>query len=237
MSIKIENNYYFHRTDDGIGAWYSSQFVTSSLLGTLNPSYPGTYYDFAFKASKSGVSFRDNNNSSNSLTPKTDTLACNTKSVKVKYIWLNDTLGLNKYEWAWANKKSNEQFPEITFEGSGNYNLALKITFSDGKTESFKQTLTIPDCASNISNIDTSKVYKSNDFLIFPNPTNNFITVELKESTNYICTIIDTYGKKIKDIKINGKSIEIDCKDLSSGLYFIKVENQNTNYISKFIKQ
>ena len=48
----------FYRTDDGSGAWYSSQFESSSILGTLSPAYPGTYYDFAFKASKSGVTFR-----------------------------------------------------------------------------------------------------------------------------------------------------------------------------------
>jgi hypothetical protein len=61
MRFNFEVRYQldFYRTDDGSGAWYSSQFVSSSLLGTLSPAYPGTYYDFAFKASKSGVTFRD----------------------------------------------------------------------------------------------------------------------------------------------------------------------------------
>jgi hypothetical protein len=70
MRVNYEVRYKmdFYRTDDGIGAWYSSQFVSSSLLGTLSTAYPGTYYDFAFKALKNGVAFRDNNSSNTRYT-------------------------------------------------------------------------------------------------------------------------------------------------------------------------
>ena len=57
-----------YRTDDCSGAWYSSQFETTNILGVANPGIPDTYYDFAFKASKSGVTFSDNNSSNTPYT-------------------------------------------------------------------------------------------------------------------------------------------------------------------------
>ncbi len=99
----------FYRTDDGAGQWYSTEFVSSNILGLLSPSYPatptnpdasGVYFDFSFKASKSGINFRSSGNETNNY-KGSDTLACGTRSVKIKYIWYGDSLGLFKYEWSW----------------------------------------------------------------------------------------------------------------------------------------
>ena len=195
-----------------------------------------TYYDFEFKASKSGITFRDNNNSNSPYTLKPDTLACNTKSVKINYVWFNDTLGLNKYEWTWGDRMSTKQFPEIIFDKEGSYTVKLKITKTDNKTETYEQLIVIPECVSNLEKIDSlpDSNYELN---VFPNPTNSNLTVLIKESSDYSCVILDACGRFIKKEKFSGKLIEINCSDISTGLYFIKVYNNTVSYNSKFIKQ
>lgn len=49
----------FYRTDDGAGAYYSTQFITTNILGSARPLYPcnasANIYSFAFKAYKEGI--------------------------------------------------------------------------------------------------------------------------------------------------------------------------------------
>jgi hypothetical protein len=224
-----------YRTDDGAGAWYSSQFETTNILGIANPGIPDTYYDFAFKASKSGITFRDNNSSNTPYTSKPDTLACNTKSVKINYVWFNDTLGVNKYEWTWGDRKSSEQFPEIIFDKAGSYNVKLKITKQDNSGETFEQLIVIQEC--NLREKFVDSVLNSNNINVFPNPTSEILKFLLKESSNYQFEIFDSSGRLIRKGSFMGNSNEVNCKGMSIGLYFIKVFNPTCHYFSKFIKE
>jgi hypothetical protein len=225
-----------YRTDDGSGAWYSSQFVSSSLLGTLSPAYPGTYYDFAFKASKSGITFRDDNSSNIPYTPKPDTLACNTKSIKINYVWFNDTLGVNKYEWIWGDRKSELQFPEIIFDKPGNYSVKLKISFMNDSSHNFSQLIIVPQCEKLESKTQINQTNNDLDIQVFPNPTDNAIYVHLKKQEIYKVIIMDALGQITYNNIINGSSALIDCKSMASGLYYIQIGDGYNNYFSKFIK-
>jgi hypothetical protein len=227
----------FYRTDDGSGAWYSSQFESSSLLGTLSPSYPGTYYDFAFKASKSGVNFRgDENSNSNNAIP-TDTLACNTKSIKINYVWFNDTLGINKYEWSWGDKKSSEQFPEINFDKAGNYNVKLKIKFPNDSVLDFQQLIIVPDCKKEtIKAVETIKI-KNNSLTVLPNPANEQLSIYLKEINEYNIILTDMLGNVVFKSEFKNNTLNISCKNWATGLYFITVSDSSNIYSTKFIKQ
>lgn len=227
----------FYRTDDASGAWYSSQFESSNLLGTLSPAYPGTYYDFAFKASKSGVTFRDYNNSNNPFAPKPDTLACNTKSVKINYIWFNDTLGLNEYEWTWGDRKSSEQFPEIIFDKAGSYLVKLKIKFPNDSVVDFQQLIIVPKCKmETIKSTEKAKI-KSNSLTVLPNPANEQLSIYLKEINEYNIIFTDMLGNIVLKSKFENNTFHVICKNWATGLYFIAVSDGLNIYSSKFIKQ
>ncbi len=227
----------FYRTDDCSGAWYSSQFESSSLLGTLSPAYPGTYYDFAFKASKSGITFRDNNSSNTSYTPKADTLACNTKSVKINYVWFNDSLGLNKYEWTWADKKSNDQFPEIIFDRAGNYLVKLKIKFPNDSVVDFQQLIIVPECKKvTKKEVETIQII-NNSLTVLPNPANDQLSIYLKEINEYNIIFTDMLGNIVLKSKFENNTFNVSCKNWATGLYFITVTDSSNIYSSKFIKQ
>ena len=70
---------------------------------------------------------------------------------------------------------------------------------------------------------------------IFPNPSFNQITlVDIKIENDYTYSITDITGKICFQSKLIKK--EIDISKLSSGLYFIRIENNNETKQAKFIK-
>jgi hypothetical protein len=61
----------------------------------------------------------------------------------------------------------------------------------------------------------------------YPNPTLDLITLEIAryESLSYLFT--DANGKLVSQNKISSNLTEINCKELCSGVYFLKVYNEN----------
>ncbi len=93
-------------------------------------------------------------------------MTCDTKSIKVNYIWFNDSLGLNKYEWTWVNRKSTEQFPEITFDKSGIYLVNLKIKFPNDSSVQYQQNIVVPNCKVDTILIDKYKNFYTSNLTI-----------------------------------------------------------------------
>lgn len=73
---------------------------------------------------------------------------------------------------------------------------------------------------------------------IFPNPTNNFLNIKGMKGSE-IMTIYNMNGKIIESIKKNSgvQSNQIDVQDLSTGIYFLKIQSGNKKQIIKFIKE
>ena len=73
---------------------------------------------------------------------------------------------------------------------------------------------------------------------IFPNPTNNKITIRLTETAQKIniVTIYNLYGQQVKNLEITpAYSTEVDISSLAQGVYFVKINNENS-FISKIVK-
>ncbi len=68
---------------------------------------------------------------------------------------------------------------------------------------------------------------------IFPNPAKTEISIRLKDSMDSEIEIFNLLGKRILIVK---NETWIDLKHFSSGIYFIKIKQGNSLYISKFIK-
>ena len=70
------------------------------------------------------------------------------------------------------------------------------------------------------------------EYLIFPNPSTDFITVK---SLNPVIAyeIINLSGKTIKT---GISDVEIEIKNLDNGIYFIRINSENNYQVLKFIK-
>jgi hypothetical protein len=93
--------------------------------------------------------------------------------------------------------------------------------------------ITVQNCTS---------IEKNNDFLydfkLFPNPANNFITIDLGNKTGSI-EIINTMGSIIFQEDLNGINLlNVNLNNWTKGIYFVKYSNKNNNVkVKKFIIQ
>jgi hypothetical protein len=85
-----------------------------------------------------------------------------------------------------------------------------------------------------------SDVLVNNDFQIYPNPTKNEIFLKKINSSilNYSFDLISSNGSIIKsNIQASNQVEKIDLKGLSSGLYLLRLNINNTYYLEKIIKE
>ncbi len=93
-----------------------------------------------------------------------------------------------------------------------------------------------------IVGINESKIKdKKHNIHVYPNPCDDrlFIKLEKEPSTNIIVEIFDFAGNSLiiwKYFEINNKEIQIDIKNFSAGIYFLKVNNEDISETFKIIK-
>ncbi|MBN2681422.1 MAG: T9SS type A sorting domain-containing protein [Bacteroidales bacterium] len=82
-------------------------------------------------------------------------------------------------------------------------------------------------------------IEKNQSISLYPNPSSEFIIIQLPDYENYQYSIFDGKGKNVKIGKIESrffnKSHTINTKNLSSGIYTIKLSSTKNVFIKKFI--
>lgn len=75
-------------------------------------------------------------------------------------------------------------------------------------------------------------------FKIYPNPANTQITIDYTMQTkNAVIEIYNTSGQKIESFIYFNSQQTIDIRNLSDGLYLIKITDGNNSYVKRFVKQ
>ncbi len=77
--------------------------------------------------------------------------------------------------------------------------------------------------------------FNSLNISIYPNPANDYITIEAPQKT--VLEILNIQGQAIKIINTEKIETSINLSDLSSGVYFIKAKTDKDFIVKKFIKQ
>lgn len=138
-----------------------------------------------------------------------------------------------------ATLKNNKKLPQwLTFENNTLYGtpkepktLEIYITATDklGEQTATKFLLTIENQNTKIDNIN-------NKIKIFPNPTNEYITIKFPQSVNkQTLKIISIDGKILKNEKISGKIHQINLSDYKKGTYYIEISEKNKIKTKKII--
>ena len=84
------------------------------------------------------------------------------------------------------------------------------------------------------SNLGSLENLESNELIIFPNPSSNFLNINSYDLvTNFM--IYDLYGKVILQKPIYSKNFKIDVSSLISGTYLLYTENQKSFSFKKII--
>jgi hypothetical protein len=106
------------------------------------------------------------------------------------------------------------------------------VAFSDAST-SFKSTVMKYD--SVMAGIDEKQKSKLS---LYPNPASNLITVEtLSTLTQYQLSIMNVDGQQLITRQITQPKTQLDISNLPSGVYFVRITNNRTLELGKFVKQ
>ena len=72
--------------------------------------------------------------------------------------------------------------------------------------------------------------------LIYPNPANEQVTLELEEAATATVRIFDANGRVVRNvITNNGLRIVVNTADLQAGMYYVEALQGNDRYIQKLI--
>ena len=72
---------------------------------------------------------------------------------------------------------------------------------------------------------------------LYPNPNNGQFTVTSGQGTVNRVQIYDVYGKLLKTIEANANTVELDVRELSAGMYFVRIDTEKGVVTKNFVKK
>jgi bilirubin oxidase len=81
-----------------------------------------------------------------------------------------------------------------------------------------------------------SEINSAQQFLVYPNPTNNWLNIALPVNEKYSVSIYNSIGGKVYDTE-SASTFPISTSGFSSGIYFINIKSENHFQTQKFIKE
>ena len=76
-----------------------------------------------------------------------------------------------------------------------------------------------------------------NGLSIYPNPNNGVFIVELSNGANKVFELMDMTGRMILSSSTSNSTTEFSINDLANGIYYLRVQSNNTTQIVKVVKQ
>ena len=148
----------------------------------------------------------------------------------------------NQYHKRWNFGQDYDGNPTFIIEGIGSNSGLLEplypfsLDYTDRYLICVKDSLQTYFSSNHNSPVGCNPIYTGaaelnlvNNFLILPNPFSNEATLRTdRDLKNATVTITNIYGQEVKQIKnINGKELKINRGNLSGGIYFLQLTQEN----------
>jgi hypothetical protein len=149
-------------------------------------------------------------------------------------VQVNPTQTLSGYPTTWTRYS----YTITGFSGPTECKFAFRYFVTNGGANATKSDIIGIDSFS----VDTTDLAINQnfdqDFLVFPNPATNVVTV-LNKKGDVIknIEITDLNGRVISTLNENTISSEINISSLTSGIYFLKVQTENGLAVTKLMKE
>ena len=150
--------------------------------------------------------------------------------------------GALSYLWSWGDGTSSTgAYPSHAYANDGYYTICLTINDSAGCTSTFCDSTYIQKSGNSIVNVNVipngstgiNEVTSENTLSIYPNPAQNILNIE-NVKNNAEVSIIDISGKTVMSIR---STKNIDISNLAKGMYCVKVIDNKTVIVKRFIKE
>jgi serine protease AprX len=141
------------------------------------------------------------------------------------------TSGMVACLWQALPGKNAQQIKQLILQSSDNFaEPAVKSRTQYGYG--------IPDFSLALANGLAVTAFSKTDVVVYPNPTNDSISVSLpNESDVKTIAIYTILGQKVLEKNISNQSSTISLESLTSGTYFYKIESNTFSKSGKIIKQ
>ncbi|MBC7695057.1 MAG: T9SS type A sorting domain-containing protein [Burkholderiales bacterium] len=121
---------------------------------------------------------------------------------------------------------------------SGSMSLA-KLKTDIQKVNAFYNQVNKPNCLQAID-VGITEILNKNDFAVYPNPAKSVITISsnIIGNTKINYEVVDVLGKVIlMNDNHNANNFNININDLNSGIYFLRLQINNSVVVKKFVKE
>lgn len=72
--------------------------------------------------------------------------------------------------------------------------------------------------------------------MVYPNPTNNWITISFTAKANYTITLTDLMGKELQQITVNNQpTVQLNLSHYADGIYLVKVPTNGYSKTQKIV--
>ena len=72
---------------------------------------------------------------------------------------------------------------------------------------------------------------------LYPNPNNGRFTINNEQVIINNVQVYDVYGKLLKTVEVNGNTAELDVRELSAGMYFVRISTEKGVVTKSFVKK
>jgi hypothetical protein len=231
--LNLFSFYQLNPTRTLLQAGFSNEINLTNKLTLQNTLIKATVIDTATFCADSSIVITVTENPNPVANFSVDYFKSDSNNVnKNSVVFTNLTTDSNNYTWHFgdvANSKANTKNTSFVYVKGGVYLASLVAINSFGCKDSVSKSVTITNTAvKTLSNQLGVKIY--------PNPANDFITIETNEnSKNAVYYLLDINGKIIQHEAFN-KFQTIDITSLPAGVYFIKLEIAEKIVYEKFVK-
>ncbi|MGF1566197.1 MAG: proprotein convertase P-domain-containing protein [Flavobacteriales bacterium] len=123
------------------------------------------------------------------------------------------------YQWAAQGGQitSGQATTEVTVQWivDGERNICIQETDATGCTS-------LLNCKPIQVAMDVTEVHSRASMRVYPNPTSTALTVAIPTSSNYLATLHDASGRRVREWQLNGTTV-ISTADLATGVYTLIV--------------
>ncbi|MEL6719387.1 MAG: T9SS type A sorting domain-containing protein, partial [Bacteroidota bacterium] len=145
----------------------------------------------------------------------------------------NETNGVSSQTWDFGDgTTSNEANPSHTYTAVGTYKVILTVMTTDGCVNSTEQDI-IVDMMTSTSTIEAIE----EAILIYPNPTNDQLFIEMEQAGNANIQVLDMLGRQVNQYNFDRSTFQLNMTTLPSGIYYISIEKDGKYWIEKVIKE
>jgi bacillolysin len=142
-----------------------------------------------------------------------------------------DLTSNNPTSWNWTFQggfpsSADVQYPEITYNTTGTFNVTLKATNEAGDNTISKTGYIVVSNATGTGEIENDMV------LFYPNPVSNLLNIECDK--DFIVRIYSLQGELIVSGKNNH---QLDVTDIKPGVYLMEMETETGIIKHKLVKQ